>query len=370
MGDSTKGHCMGSGSDALRIAVIGSGGIGTEAIRAIGRRDDLTLTGLWVHSPDKVGADAGELAGIAPVGVAATGALHDIIDDAPDCVVYAASGPELDAAAVPDYVGLLNAGINVVTTSSPGLVFPQAWIPQYARAVQAAALAGGASLYASGLEPGFAGDQLAVLLSTLSSTITSIRTQEIFDYSDYPNTFMMFDVFGFGRPMDYTPLMSLGGSQRFAWGPPVQFVAAALGVELDDITETYERVEAPRQLEIAAGTIEEGTCGAIRMETIGVVDGQPAIVIEHVNRMAADIAPQWPVAARDGTYRVIIEGTPSLTCELTIGDSNSPSGDGMIATTMRVVNAIPYVVAASPGICTALDLPMTAPRRPFVFPQA
>ena len=67
------------GSDALRIAVIGSGGIGTEAIRAIGRRDDLTLTGLWVHSPDKVGADAGELAGIAPVGVAATGASGSVM---------------------------------------------------------------------------------------------------------------------------------------------------------------------------------------------------------------------------------------------------------------------------------------------------
>ncbi|MCV7228414.1 NAD(P)H-dependent amine dehydrogenase family protein [Mycolicibacterium komossense] len=354
------------GSGALRIAVIASGGIGTEAIRAIGRRHDLTLTGLWVHSPAKVGVDAGELAGGAPVGVVATGALDDIIEAAPDCVVYAASGPDLDAAAVPDYVRLLSAGINVVTTSSPGLVFPDAWVPHYAEAVRAASLKGGASLYASGLEPGFAGDQLAVLLSTLSSTITSIRTQEIFDYSEYPNTFMMFDVFGFGRPMDYAPLMSLGGSQRFAWGPPVHFVAAALGVELDDIAETYERVEAPRKLEVAAGIIEEGTCGAIRMETIGIVGGRPAIVIEHVNRMAVDIAPQWPVAARDGTYRVVIEGTPSLTCELTIGDGDSPGEDGMIATTMRVVNAIPYVVAAPPGIHTALDLPVTAPLRPFL----
>ncbi len=361
---------MGSDGAALRIAVISTGGVGTEAIRAIARRDDLVLTGVWVHSPDKVGVDAGELARSESLGVTATGDLGDIIDAAPDCVVYAASGPELDAGAVPDYVRLLCAGINVVTTSSPGLVFPQAWIPDFAAKVQAAAIEGGASLYASGLEPGFAGDHLAVLLSTLSSTITSIRTQEIFDYSDYPNTFMMFDVFGFGRPMDFTPLMSLGGSQRFAWGPPVQFVAHALGVELDDIVETYERVEAPRQLEVAAGTIAAGTCGAIRMETIGVVDGQPAIVIEHVNRMAADIAPQWPVAARDGTYRVIIEGTPSLTCELTIGDSESPSDDGMIATAMRVINAIPYVVQAQPGILTALDLPITAPLRPFRTAQA
>jgi hypothetical protein len=355
---------------ALRVAVIASGGVGIEAIRAIARRADLTLAGLWVHSPDKVGLDAGILAGIGALEVHATADLADIIAMKPDCVVYAASGPDLDSAAVRDYTRLLRAGINVVTTTSPGLVFPQAWIPSFAEEVRLAAVDGGASLYASGLEPGFAGDHLAVLLSTLSSTISSIRTQEIFDYSAYPNTFMMFDVFGFGRPMNFTPLMSLGGSQRFAWGPPVHFVAHALGVELDDIAETYERVEAPRRLEVAAGVIEEGTCGAIRMETIGLVGGEPVIVIEHVNRMAVDIAPHWPVAARDGTYRVIIEGTPSLTCELTIGDSGSASVDGMIATTMRVVNAIPYVVAAQPGIHTALDLPITAPRRPFVARQA
>jgi hypothetical protein len=160
--------------------------------------------------------------------------------------------------------------------------------------------------------------------------------------------------------------MSLGGSQRFAWGPPVEFVAHALGVELDDIAETYERSATPRELRVAAGTIAAGSCGAIRMETIGVVDGQAAIVIEHVNRMAPDLAPEWPTATRDGTYRISIEGTPSLSCELTIGAPDSATVDGMIATTMRVVNAIPYLVAAPPGIHTALDLPLTAPRRPFV----
>ena len=288
--------------------------------------------------------------------------MDDVIASAPDCVVYAASGPELDAAAVPDYVRLLSAGINVVTTSSPGMVFPDAWVPRFARDVRAAASAGAATIYASGLEPGFAGDQLAVLLSTLSNTIRSVRTQELFDYAAYPNTFMMFDVFGFGRPMDYTPLMSIGGAQQFAWGPPVHLVASALGITLDEVAETYERVATPRELTVAAGTIPAGTCGAIRMETIGKVDGAPVIVIEHVNRMAPDLAPHWPTATRDGTYRVLIDGDPAVTCELTIGTTESASADGMVATTMRVVNAIPYVVAAPPGIATSLDLPLTAPR--------
>ena len=150
------------------------------------------------------------LAGTDAIGLAATGDLDEIVTLASDCAIYAASGPDLDATAVADYVRLLNAGINVVTTTSPGLVCPHAWIADFERQVRAAALAGGATIYASGLEPGFAADHLVVLLSTLSNTIEWVRTQEIFDYSSYPNTFMMFDVFGFGRPLDYTPIMEHG----------------------------------------------------------------------------------------------------------------------------------------------------------------
>jgi hypothetical protein len=139
-------------------------------------------------------------------------------------------------------------------------------------------------------------------------------------------------------------------------------VADALGVQLDAVRETYERELTPRRLDVAAGVIEAGTVGAIRMETIGVVDGRDAIVIEHVNRMAPDIAPHWPSGDRDGVYRVVVEGTPNLQCELTLGDDRTASDEGMIATTMRIVNAIPYVVAAAPGAVSSLDLPLTLPR--------
>jgi hypothetical protein len=199
-------------------------------------------------------------------------------------------------------------------------------------------------------------------LATLSESIASIRTQEIFRYDEYPVTFMMFDVFGFGKPMDYTPLMALDGAQLGTWGPPVRMVAAALGVELDGVRETYDRRVTERTLEVAAGVIEAGTVGAIRMETIGVVDGRDAIVIEHVNRMADDVAPDWPTADRDGTYRVVVEGNPTLRCELTVGEAVTASAEGMVATTSRIVNAIPYVIDAPPGLVSSLDLPLTLPR--------
>jgi hypothetical protein len=345
-----------------KVVVWSTGWIGRLAIRAIARRPDLHLVGVWVHSADKVGVDAGTLAGIEPLGVTATDDADALLALRPDCVCYAASGPERDAVAIPDYVRMLEAGVNVVTVSTAGLVHPPAFEPSALDKLRDAAERGSATIYASGIEPGFAGDQLVLTLLTMSSEIQSVRTQELFSYADYPVAFMMFEVFGFGKPLEHTPLMSLQGAQLGTWGPPVRMVADALGVQLDAVRETYERELTPRRLEVAAGVIEAGTVGAIRMETIGVVDGRDAIVIEHVNRMAPDIAPHWPSGDRDGVYRVVVEGTPNLQCELTLGDDRTASDEGMIATTMRTVNAIPYVVAAAPGAVSSLDLPLTLPR--------
>jgi hypothetical protein len=348
-----------------RVAGWSTGGVGRLAIRAIARRPDLDLVGVWVHSAEKDGVDAGTLAGIDPVGVSATTDADALLALAPDCVCYSASGEAMDAAAVPDLVRMLEAGINVVTVSTPGLVHPAGYQPEWRAQLEAAAATGDATLYASGIEPGFAGDQLPLTLMTMSNTVRSVRTQEIFRYDEYPVAFVMFDVFGFGKPMDYEAIMAMPGVQSGTWGPPVRMIADRLGVELDEIRETYEKAVTPRTLEVAAGTIEAGTVGAVRFETIGVVHGRDAIVIEHVNRMAADLAPEWPSAARDGTYRIVVEGNPDLTCELTVGRPETASDDGMVATAMRIVNAIPYVCDAPAGLATSLDLPLTTPRFAF-----
>ena len=183
------------------------------------------------------------LAGIDEIGLAATDDADALLALRPDCVVYAASGPERDAAAVPrlraDARGRHQRGDgHVGRPRVPGRLRPG----RRGTARRRRRTRGGASLYASGIEPGFAGDQLVLTLATQSNTIRSIRTQELFLYDEYPVTFMMFEVFGFGKPLEHTPLMATAGAQLGTWGPPVQHGGAhALGVELDTIRETYER---------------------------------------------------------------------------------------------------------------------------------
>ncbi len=345
----------------LRVVQWSTGGVGRLAAAVLAARSDLDLVGAFVHDPAKVGRDVGELVGIGPLGLAASGDADALLALAPDCVCYTATGESRPDACVDDIAGMLSRGIHVVTTSIPGLVHPPGFDAKHVERLDAACRSGGATLYASGLEPGFAGDHLVLVLSTLSHRIRSVRTQEIFSYADYPVAFTMFEVFGFGKAPDHRCIMELPGIQAGTWGPPVRMVADRLGAPLDEIRETYEKRVTEERLEVAAGVIEPGTVGAVRFETIGVVDGRDAIVIEHVNRMAPEIAPDWPGAERDGTYRIVVEGEPSLSCELRLGHEDDFSQQGMLATAMRVVNAIPAVCAAPPGLVGAADLPLTLP---------
>jgi hypothetical protein len=348
-----------------RVVQWSTGGVGRLALRAIASRPDLELAGVWVHAPDKAGRDAGELAGGAPLGIAASADGAALLALAPDCVCYTAAGEARPRECIDDFCRMLEAGIDVVTTSIPGLVHPSAFDPKQVARLEQACRKGGATLYASGIEPGFAGDQLVLTLATLCRRIRSVRTQEIFSYAHYPVAFTIFEVFGFGKPPARRAILELPGIQAASWGPPVRMVADRLGVALDGIRETYEKRVSERRLEVAAGVIEAGTVGAVRFETIGVVDGRDAIAIEHVNRMAPEIAPDWPSAARDGTYRVLFEGEPDLCCELQVGGAADFSEQGMLATAMRVVNAIPFVCEAPPGLVTSADLPPTLPRHAF-----
>jgi hypothetical protein len=177
------------GEKRYRVVVWATGWIGRVAIAAIHHRPDLDLVGVWVHDPAKVGVDAGVLAGIGPIGCMATGDADALLALAPDCVCYTASGPERDATAIPDMARMLAAGCNVVTVSVAGLVYPAGYDAGARQVLDDAAVAGRTTLYASGIEPGFAGDQLPLTLLTMSSTIRSVRTQEIFLYDTYPVTF-------------------------------------------------------------------------------------------------------------------------------------------------------------------------------------
>jgi 4-hydroxy-tetrahydrodipicolinate reductase len=102
---------------------------------------------------------------------------------------------------------------------------------------------------------------------------------------------------------------------------------------------------------------------AIRFTINGVVAGQERIVLEHVNRITDRAAPHWPrgrIAGSD-VYRVDIDGSPNINQETMLrGAGGDANAGGCLATGLRALNAVPAVIAAEPGMLTALDLPLIA----------
>jgi hypothetical protein len=279
--------------------------------------------------------------------------------------MYVGPGSSRPKEARDDFCRILRAGKNLVTTSIPGLVYQRGSLSErYVAPLREAALSGNSSLFSSGIEPGFGCDLLPIALSSMSHTVYSIRGLEITNYSEYPVVSEMRDMFGLGQPLDYEGGLRIPGAITIGWGAAVTMVADALGVGLDEIHESCEFAPSPRRLETASGVVEKGTAGAVWSRCIGVKDGKEVITIEHIDRMADDIAPDWPkgrAGDTDGIWRVIIEGEPSIDCEFQVGfhPEENTSDQGLLATGMRVFNAIPWVCEAEPGIVDALHLPNT-----------
>ncbi|MFJ3222498.1 dihydrodipicolinate reductase [Streptomyces sp. NPDC086783] len=347
----------------IPTVVWGTGNVGRAAIRAVDAHPALELTAVLVHDPAKTGRDAGELGGLdRRLGVSATDDVGAVLDARPRAVVYAASGDLRPDEALADVVRAVAAGAVVVTPALYPLYDQRGAPPEFRDPVLAAVAEGGGSLFVSGVDPGWGNDVLPLLVSGLGTVVDAVRCQEIFDYSTYEQEESVRHLIGMGHPMDYEPLMLAPSIPTMVWGGQIRLMARALGVELDDIRETLDRRALDTTVTTRTmGVFEAGTQGAVRFEVQGVVDGSPRIVIEHVTRIHASCAPDWPAPpdGGDGAHRVIIEGRPRIVVTVEATDEGENRSAGGNATAVgRLVGAIDWLVDAEPGLYDALDVPL------------
>jgi 2,4-diaminopentanoate dehydrogenase len=343
-----------------RVVAWSTGNVGVHVIAGIDARDDLELVGLWVSNPDKVGKDAGTLAGLGrELGVTATNDVEALLALKPDVVVHTAMADNRLMEALEDLQRLLRAGVNVVSSGPVFLQYPYGVVDDsMITPVVDAALEGGVSLLVNGVDPGFANDALPLVLTGVSERIDELRVSEILNYNTYNQPMVLFGIMGFGKPLDEVPMILQPGVLTMAWGSVVRQLAAGLDVDLDSVDEWYERRPATTTFEVDAGTIEEGSAAALHFEVRGMRGGRAVIVLEHVTRLHDDLAPEWPQPAGQGCYRVQISGEPNYTLDLQLlGSDGDHNTAGLKATAMRLVNAIPAVIDGAPGLLTALDLP-------------
>jgi len=358
---------------AIRVALIGTGNCGRLALRQLVNDPRFDLTAVWVSSEAKVGKDGNELAGLdGATGVAATNDLDALLATKPDCVVYCAMGDTRLPDAMADIRRILAAGIDVVGSAPGVLQFPWQVIPdKYIGRVEEAAREGNSTVFMTGVDPGFATDLLPFALAGTCQSIQQVRTMEIADYATYDGATVMFDVMGFGNQLGDFPILFQPGVLSIAWGTAIRQLAAGLGVELDEIRDSVEQEPAPEDFDVAVGTIKKGTVAALRFQIEGMVDGEPVIVVEHITRLRGDLRPDWAQPADGGgSYRVEITGEPSYAMDIV---PTSRNGDhnyaAILAAAGRIVNAIPDVLAAQPGIRTTLDMPLVTGKGVYGLPS-
>jgi 4-hydroxy-tetrahydrodipicolinate reductase len=353
---------------SYKVIQWGAGFTGRYSLRYILGNPSLELVGVKVFTDSKVGVDAGELLGGEPVGVTGTRDVEALLSTDADCVVFMPRDPLGDPTLpnspaqswIDELLPILRSGKNVVSSLAPGihmghLASGEALTAQFDEACRE----GGSTLLFTGLDPGFLSDALAVTMASAVGEITAIRTWEMLEYSNYPEADVL-AALGFGIPPESLDSSALDIITP-TWGSGIVLAAQALNVEIEDMTITPDLFVSPKTFTTPGGVeIREGTIGAVKWTLSGIVGGKPLLNINHVTRMAPDMAPDWPNVGKAGGYRIEIDSYPPFVGEFEMarpGGTGSSFDDAMAMTAARCVNAIQTVVQAPPGYKTILDLP-------------
>lgn len=344
----------------LRVIQWATGSVGKHAVAAVHSHPDLELVGALVYSDRKAGRDVGEVCGIAPVGVTTTKDRDEIIATDADCVLYMPQGEMDPMGALDDICRLLASGKNVVSTAVTALIYPRSMGRRVVDRLEAACAQGSTSFHGTGIEPGWAAEVLPLTMSALFARIDSLLVQELMDYTTYDSADMLFDIMGFGRRPDEPVPMADAALAGLTFRAPLMLLADGLGAAVDDFVYHREVALAEEAFDITAGRIEAGTVAAQRFGYTAVIDGRPALTVEHITRLGGEQAPDWPTGRG---WKVTIEGRPSMVLESMIATHGEDETDqGCLGTAMHAVHAISPVCAAAPGIRTFLDLPMITGR--------
>ncbi len=337
-----------------KVVQWATGNVGVQSLRALVADPRFAVVGGYVYDPEKAGKDLGDLAGLEPVGVAASNDGDDIGAIDADCVVYNALGDSGDAAqCIEDICGLLESGKNVVSTAISTHIHPEAINPDERERLEKACSIGQTTFYSTGVNPGFAFDAFPIALTSMARRIDRLHVLELVDMSDYTSESIVSELIGMGlSPDTLAPMEYLTDLRWSPYFPCVQLLTDALGVTYDEFVINRTKAVTDVPIDLPWGRIDAGTVAVRRIVIEAVTAASTAVEYELIWRVSNDAAPQWP--SGKAHYAVTITGDPTLTCRL---DIESETGRGTsIATAMAAVNAIPAVCAAPPGIKTRLEL--------------
>ncbi|MFI5915900.1 hypothetical protein [Dactylosporangium sp. NPDC051541] len=322
-----------------RVIQWATGAIGKTTLRAVLDAPDLDLVGLYVYGDRKAGRDAGDIARRDPTGVVATRDVEAILALDADVVIHAPRLRPDYGAHDDDICRLLRSGKNVITTV--GHHYPA---PDRRAKFERAGRDGGSTLFGVGVSPGVIGERLTVALSGVAVRLDRIEIDEVLDASAMPDPDFVFNVMGMGSS-------SVDVSATFdeLYSETLHFMADALGVTYDRIEPDHHLEFAAADLSVAAGVIPAGTVVATEWRWHGILGGERFITLSIIWTMD----PKLPRYAGRDHWTIRMHGRPGVVMTLNLVEPDEPgvrTTAAQYVTAGPVLNAIPLVVAAPPGI--------------------
>ena len=334
---------------AIRVVQWATGSIGKTCLRQVIEHPDLDLVGLYVHSDQKAGLDAGDIARRPPTGVIATQSVDEIVALDADVVLHMPlNGPGLLDEHDADIKRLLRSGKNVITLVAH--TYPYAFGQDYAGEFEAAAGAGKATLFGGGINPGFMTERVAMTLTGICTSVDSVTVTEVYDVSDVQSYGFLFDLMGIGRPPEaFQDMSGNRGVFEHMFQEVVAFAGHALKIDFDEIVPDHDFAVAENPVTLPAGTVKPGGVVNFRWRWHGMAHDRPVFTAEML-WISDRSLPGWDL---DDGWDIEIRGAPNVKVRIDLSDpENMPDRSKAIQYGVAgpIIRAIPEVVKAPPGI--------------------
>jgi 4-hydroxy-tetrahydrodipicolinate reductase len=322
----------------LRIIQYGVGPIGSAIVRALLERTGAQIIGAIDIAADKVGRDLGEVVGTTPLGVVVSDRADEVLARRADVVVHSTSS--YFEKVFDQLLACVRAGSHVVSTCEE-LAYPFRKYPELARRLDEEARAAGVAVLGTGVNPGFVMDKLVLTVATVCQRIERVVVRRVVDASQ--RRLPLQRKIGAGMTVEeFRAAVEAGRIRHVGLPESVALIAEGLGLAVETISETIEPILAETDVTTPYLQVRKGQVAGVRQIGRGLENGRERIHLDL----------QMYVGAREPIDEIRIFGTPDLCAQI-------PGGTpGDLATAAVVVNAIPMVVKAPPGVRTVVDLPV------------
>ena len=328
--------------DKIRVVLYGVGTMGSRTAKFLLEKEGVEIVGAIDIAKDKVGKDLGEVLQLGKrLGVVVTNNCKKIFSKACcDLVVHSTSSYLKDV--YPQIAPIAEYGINVISTCEE-LAYPFATEPELAKKLDVLGMKNGVTFLGAGINPGFLMDTLAIMLTGLCQKVDKITVERVMNAGTRRVPFQEkigagLSVKEFKEKIEEKAITGHVGLEQ-----SIGMIAAALCWELDKIVvEPVNPIIASKNVASDAIKVKKGGVAGLRQQARGIKKYKDVITLDF----------QAYIGAQEEYDSIRIDGAPPINQKIT------PCVHGDLATVAIIVNAIPRLINAAPGLVTMKDLPV------------